>query len=432
MKHNRKLVRGFAVVALFTALAGDALRYSITWYGWTAVALGLTVIAIVLLVRTRARWRISTLPFPLIAFVVLAFVSTAWSSYPLWSAAGAFSTLITVIIAAALAIALTRDELLWALGIALRLILGLSLLFELVISVFVRQPILPWWVDYGGQKIYAAYYWSRDLLFTGDRIQGIVGNSNLLGFVALLGLIVFAVQLASRRVRLGWGTFWLVIAAAGLALTRSATVTVALVAVVAVAIILVLVRRARTTRGRVTVSVVSLIIVAAGIVTALLKSTVVFELLGKSDSLTGRTGIWSAVVSLADQRPGVGWGWISYWFPTIAPFNNKKFVIHGVQYLQAHDAWLDVWFQLGIVGLVVFGALVLSTVVRSWLIAVEVPATAGTRGLASASTLLPVLILVALLAQSLTESRLLIEYGMLLLTLFAIRSKRDLQEPVAP
>lgn len=431
MKRNRRLVRIFAAIALFTALAGDSLRYSITWYGWGAVALGLTAISVILLIRAGARWRFSTLPFPLIAFVVIAFASTAWSAYPLWSLAGAFTTLITVIIAAALAIALTRDELIWALGTALRLVLGLSLLFEFVVALFVRQPILPWWVDYHGQRIHEAYYWSRDLLFTGDRIQGIVGNSNLLGFVALLGLIVFAIQLGSRRVRTGWGIFWLAIAAADLALTRSATVTVALVAVIVVAVILLLVRRARSFGGRVAVYAVSLVVVAGVITVALVKSTVVLGLLGKSDSLTGRTGIWNQVITLAHERPVAGWGWISYWFPTIAPFNNRSFVIHGVQYLQAHDAWLDIWLQLGIIGLVVFGALVLSTVVRSWLVATALPATASTRGLASASTLLPVLVLVALLAQSLTESRLLIEYGMLLLTVFAIRSKRDLQEPLA-
>jgi hypothetical protein len=39
-------------------------------------------------------------------------------------------------------------------------------------------------------------------------------------------------------------------------------------------------------------------------------------------------------------------------------------------------------------------------------------------------TLVPVLIVVALLAQSVTESRLLIEYGLLLLSLFAIKTKR--------
>ena len=56
----------------------------------------------------------------------------------------------------------------------------------------------------------------------------------------------------------------------------------------------------------------------------------------------------------------------------MAPFKNlvKK---AGVQQLHAHNAWLDVWLQLGILGVVVFGALVLLTVYRAWRMATRTP-----------------------------------------------------------
>jgi exopolysaccharide production protein ExoQ len=430
MIENRIFRRGFAVVAFIGVLAGDALRYSITWYGWAALAFVLATISVVWLVKIRHTWRINGLPYPMIAFFVLIALSIAWSAYPNWSAIGLLAALLTVVIATCLAIVFTARELLWAFGTALRTILGLSLLFELVISVFVRQPILPWWTDYSGQKIHAAYYWSRDVLFTGDRIQGLVGNSNLLGFLGLLGLIVFAIQLASRTVRVVPGILWLLVAAACVALTRSGTVTIAIAAVAVVAVVLIVIRHARTERGRLLVYVLSLVVVALGVVGVIAFHTKVLALLGKSDTFTGRTGIWNAVIHLAEQRPTFGWGWVSYWPPHVKPFSSSVFNLGGVQYFQAHEAWLDIWFQLGIVGLVVFGALVLSTMVRVWILAVERGGyEASGRGPYSAVTLLPVLILVALLAQSLAESRLLIEYGMLLLCLFAIRSKRDLMAP---
>jgi hypothetical protein len=431
MTENRIFRRGFAVTAFFVVLAGDALRYSLTWYGWAAVALVLTAVGIVFLVKSRRTWRFNRLPYPMIAFLVLAVVSILWSDYPAWTGIGAVATLVTVTVAASLAIAFTTEEILWAFGTALRAILGLSLVFELVVSVFVRQPIVPWWTDYSG-KIPAAFHWSRDLLFKGGLIQGIVGNSDLLGFLGLLGLIVFAIQLASRSTRLRWGIFWLVIAAACIALTRSGTVTIALVAVVVATVVLLLVRHARTGVGRLLVYLVSLVVVALGIIGAFAFQTRVLELLDRSSTLTGRTGIWTDVIHLASQRPVIGWGWVSYWPPFISPFNSKSFNIHGVQYSQAHEAWLDVWLQLGIIGLVVFGALFVSTLLRVWILAVERGGFAATgRGPYSALTLLPVLVMVALFAQSLAESRLLIEYGMLLLCLFAIRSKRDLMEPAA-
>ncbi len=72
-----------------------------------------------------------------------------------------------------------------------------------------------------------------------------------------------------------------------------------------------------------------------------------------------------------------------------------------------------------------FAALAISTLVRAWALAVDRPHTdaRATRSY-NAATLAPVLVLIALLAQSLAESRLLIEYGLLLLALIAIKTKR--------
>ena len=148
-------------------------------------------------------------------------------------------------------------------------------------------------------------------------------------------------------------------------------------------------------------------------------------LLGKSADLTGRLDIWRSVTGLAAERPVFGWGWVSYWAPWVEPFQGLA-VRRGVTYLQAHNAWLDVWLQLGILGLIVFAALVFSTLWRCWFLAVDRPR----RGLAdtepfAASALLPLLLLVALLAQSLAESRILIESGWLLLVVLAVTTKRQ-------
>ena len=78
------------------------------------------------------------------------------------------------------------------------------------------------------------------------------------------------------------------------------------------------------------------------------------------------------MIGLAQQRPVLGWGWVSYWPPWVPPFDDL-ISRNGVQVMHAHNAWLDVWLQLGIVGLIVVGALVLSTFVRAWLFAVDPP-----------------------------------------------------------
>ncbi|GAB3605489.1 O-antigen ligase [Conyzicola nivalis] len=417
---------GLLVFALVTILAGDVWRYSVTWYGFAAVVVGVSVFSIMLLVRNRPHWRLGTLPYPLLAFVGLTTVSIAWSAYPSSSAVGVVATLLTVVSAVAFAISYSWLEIIRALALALRIILSLSLLFELLVSLVIRRPILPFWSPYVDDGTLAkSLFWSRDLLLEGGKIQGIVGNSALLGFVALLALIVFAIQLAAGATKRWPGIAWVVFAAVMIYLTRSATITLALVAVIAVALAVLLVRSATTARRRfgyywlIAATVAALVVVAVALRDTLLAA------MGKQPDLTGRTDIWDAVIGLASQRPVFGWGWVSYWTPWGEPLNKLAFE-GGVQQYQAHNAWLDVWLQIGIVGVVVFGALVVSTTVRAWFLAADRSITRpGIVGSYSVESILPLLILTALLVQSLAESRLIIEYGMLLLVVIAVKTKRN-------
>jgi O-antigen ligase len=414
---------GVLVLALFTILAGDAWRYSITWFGFGAIVLAVSAFSVMLLVRYRDRWRVGQLPMPLLAFVVLMTVSIAWSAYPSSSAVGIVATWLTVVSGVAFAVAFTWEELLRALGVALRVILGLSLVFELFVSLVLRRPLLPFWYEYPEGPLAKSLYWSRNVLFDDGKIQGIVGNSTLLAFVALLALIVFGVQLAAGATKRVPSIAWLAVAALTLYLTRSATITIALVAVIVVALAVAAIRAARTGRIRAILYAVFAVGAAGAIVVGLVARDAIFGLLGKSSDLTGRTDIWDSVIGLAQQRPVFGWGWVSYWTPWAETLKDLAFE-GGVHQYQAHNAWLDIWLQLGIVGLVVFGALVLSTVVRSWFFAVDRRITVpGERGRYSMESLLPILVLTALLMQSLAESRLIIEYGLLLLTITAVKTR---------
>lgn len=414
---------GFAALALFTGLAGDFWRNLLSWYGFGAIVLLLLAGAIVLLVRSRGLVKLSRMPYPLTVFLVLATASIAWSFYPGSSALGVSLQWITTAVALPVALLLSWPELLRVLGWVLRLVLALSFLFEFVVSAFIRHPIFPVWITPDNPKHVAKLlYWSRDLLFDGGKIQGIVGNSSLLAMIALIALIVFAIQLACRSVG-PWGWFWLVVALVTIGITRSATIFIALVAVLVVACAALLVRNATTQHGRgISYAVIAASIVVIGGLGFVFRAPLL-HLMGKSTELTGRVDIWNAVIHLAQQRPGFGWGWVSYWTPWVEPFKSL-IVKGGVQVMHAHNAWLDVWLQLGILGLIVFGALVLATLVRSWLMATDSVITApGSRGHYSWIGMLPLLILTAQLVQSLAESRILVEGGWILLVVFAVKTK---------
>lgn len=427
---DRRFRRAFAVVSLFTTLAGDAWRYSIGWLGYGIIATLLTVVAVALIIRERERWSFNRLPYPLLAFLILTVASIAWSFYPGASALGTLATWMTVAGAFAVALCFSWPEIVFLLSRALRIILGLSIVFELVVSLFVRHPVLPLvpapGVDYDNlEKVPKLLYWSRNVLFEGDKIQGIVGNSSLLGFLALLGVIIFAAQLASRSVLRVPGIIWLALAALIVYLTRSATITVAIIVLVAVVVLALLVRRTTGSRDIRLVAGGALLVVAAAVAAVVAFPTQLLALLGKSPDLTNRLDIWDAVIALASERPAAGWGWVSYWVPWVAPFDSLAFN-SGVRQLHAHNAWLDVWLQLGVIGLIVFGGLVLSTLVRSFSLATDRPMLAPeTPAPFSVLSMVPLLILTALLVQSVAESRLLIEYGIFLLAIIAIRTKLE-------
>ncbi|NQX27028.1 O-antigen ligase family protein [Microbacteriaceae bacterium VKM Ac-2854] len=411
---------GVAVLTL--AFAGQALRNLVGWWGYAAVVAVLLGFTIAALARARPRLRWSNTPKALVGFLVVAVLSIAWSFYPGASALGVAATLATTAAGAMLAYTLDWDQFVRAMGRALRITVGASLLFELVVAVFVRQPVLPPWIGAPAGTTPDAFYWTLGELFTGGPIQGVVGNRNLLGFVALLGLVVVLVELVAGLLRRRGAIVWAVVFAATLLLTRSSTVWLCLVAVAATAVFVLWARRVGENRRR-PVYITALALGVALLVVLLTARDAVFAVLGRSEDATGRLDIWRSVWALAEQRPVAGWGWVSYWVPWAAPFDSLA-ERKGVLYLQAHNAWLDVWFQLGIIGLVFFVALAVSALWRSWFLAVDRPRRSASAVLPyRIATVAPVLILAALLAQSIAESRILTESGWMLLAAFALKTK---------
>src|SRR6202022_4141759 len=73
--------------------------------------------------------------------------------------------------------------------------------------------------------------------------------------------------------------------------------------------------------------------------------------LGRDDTLTGRTPLWSAVVHSIQERPLLGYGYAAFWMPK-SPDSSD--VISAVGWLSghSHNGCLDV----GLVGAFLFAA----------------------------------------------------------------------------
>ncbi|MDY0891251.1 O-antigen ligase family protein [Frigoribacterium sp. CFBP9039] len=411
----------FATLAFLVLFGGDVLRNGTSFWGWGVACGAMVVASAVVVARNRPDPR--RLPRLLVLFTIWAVVSITWSQYPGASALGIVATLATMLGALAVAWSLPWPLIVAALGRALRIHVGLSLLFELIVATLVRRPVCPVYLDCTG-GVPDAFFWSRDVLLEGGRIQGLQGNSNILGILALLALVVTASQWSARTISSRAGTIGVALAIAALLLTRSATTAASGLAVVAVLALVLLVRRtAPPRRPRLYLAAVAAVVVVA--VVAVLARTPLLGALGRSSDLTGRTDIWAAVLDLGAQHPVVGWGWVGYWVPWAAPFTDLA-ERNGVVYLQAHDAYLDVWFQLGWIGLVLFGLVCLGVLARSWWWATDRRVLGVGREAPWATLdLLPLLLVVALLVHGIAESRLIVEWGFALLVVVVVVTRRD-------
>ena len=77
-----------------------------------------------------------------------------------------------------------------------------------------------------------------------------------------------------------------------------------------------------------------------------------FTLLGKDVTLTGRTGIWSAVLDSISKRPLLGYGYQAFW---LGLEGESYRVILAVSWVlaQAQNGFLDVTLEMGIAGLTI-------------------------------------------------------------------------------
>ena len=387
------------LVALFSLWNGDGMRDLLSWWGFSAVSLVLLAGAIVLIVRDRARAKalvLSRRGIPILVFMAVCVLSVTWSQYTALTVVGCFIQIATATIAVGLCLARPPVRLAALFAIMLQADLVISLLFEVGVALSPAGAILPLWTNYGA-NVPGAYYWSNGLIFQGGRIQGFTANANLLCFQALLAGVVTAALARGRHISRRLLVPALVLDAVVLVLTRSATVVIAGGVVVAAALVLAGLRRFGP-RGRIALLGGSLVFAGLVALSSSRLSEPFLRLLGKGDDFTGRLEIWRLVGTLVEAHPILGWGWISYWAPWVYPFDNLV-IRDGVQYLQAHNAYLDIQMQLGIPGLLALVAVVGSAVYRALRLALT------DRPIA----VLPLLLLAALLTQAMAESRLLIE-----------------------
>ena len=390
------------VATIGTAVGAELLVRLIGWAGLVAMVttLVLLMFGMALVRRSEFRW-VGLLPVSLLVFVGWACLSILWSPYR-WATATGLAYLLAFT-ALGIGIALVRDsiQIVRAFGDVFRAALVVSIGLEIFAGVLIDSPIP--FLDIQG-----------DLDALGP-IQGIMGSRNQLGLLALIAVITFGTELRTRSVSRGLGIGSLVLGVAGVLLSRSPVISAVFVVVAMAVVALYLLRRIPAERR----TIWQLALLAAAVVLAIVAWVLrapIIALFSANSELSYRLTLWRGILSLIAQNPLEGWGWVGYWRPDIQPF--PLFAVAGERDpTSAVNAFIDVWFQLGFVGLAIFVGLVLLTFTRSWLLA-------GRRR--STVFAWPALVLVALIVTSLAESSMLVEYGWLMFVVCTVKAAQEL------
>ena len=186
---------------------------------------------------------------------------------------------------------------------------------------------------------------------TGDLWRGIYMNKNALGRMMAMSAVVMFLLLQGHWFRLlPWLGMFLSLGL--LWLTRSKTSLVGMLAMMCLVPVYRLLRRNWSIAVTlILIAMVPGILVAAW---AFNNQPLVMGWLGKDTTLTGRTDIWSSAIVMIRERPWLGYGFAGFWRGLDGASSYVCNVV-GWEPPHGHNGVLDLWLDLGAVGVVLFG-----------------------------------------------------------------------------
>lgn len=390
----------FSLITFGLAFATPAIRSIIGWPGLIGALVVLVVLGIGILIARRdaIEWH-GLLPISILIFIGWCGLSAFWTEYQ-WVTAS------SVLYQAAFAflgitIVLTRDliQIVRSVGTVLRFLLVLSFGVEILSGLILDVPFRFLGVD--------------GALALGGPIQGIFGTRNMLGFVALIAIVTFVIEWRTRSITRGLFIFSAILGGAALLFSGSPVTWLVVTVLLFATLALYGLRKAKPdVRLRLQWALLGLTVV--GTVATYLARVRVINLLNVGSEFEYRYSLWIQMWQLIPVHPLEGWGWAGFWRTGIPPFANIDFALS-----QGHstglNAFLDVYLQVGLVGLLAFIALIGLAFVRSWLLASNRRVVTYTW---------PALVLVVVIATSAAESFALLDAGWLLLVVCAANASQ--------
>ncbi|HLU24975.1 MAG TPA: O-antigen ligase [Longimicrobiales bacterium] len=292
----------------------------------------LAAVYVVTFLLVLARWRRAFVLLGrdriLLVLLGLAVVSAAWSVAPEMTIRRSFALAGTTLFGVYLAARYSSDQILRLLAVALGLAALFSLTFELALPDLVVS-----------EEAASQGAW-----------HGIYTHKNILGRVMALGGAVFLLTLARGGARI---VSFAAFALCAWVLVKSDSMTSTVIVVTIAGLLPVF----RTLRWRPTAAAPAICVVmalsAVGVVWAAGHIHLTLAALGRDITLTGRTALWLAVIDSALQRPWLGFGYSSFWLGWKGE-SMAVWLATSWDAMHAHNGFLDLWLDLGVLGVAVF------------------------------------------------------------------------------
>jgi O-antigen ligase len=391
-----------ALLAMVTGFSTHAIRAVIGWPGLIGVLGAVAVLAALSFIAQRKliEWH-GLLPISALLFVGWCALSLIWSDYQWATVGGVLYQLLFAFLAVYIALVRDAIQIVRVVGDALRALLTVSLALEVLSGLLLDMPIR--FLGIAGN------------IAAGGPIQGLFGSRNALSIVALIAFVTFLVELRTRSVRPQLAAFSITLAALCILLAHSPVIAAVSVVVGFATLALYLLRKVPAHRRTLVQWGLALLTIAI-LVTAYLYRTRVIDLLNARADFQVRYKLWIQIWELIPINQFAGWGWVGAWPTDLYPFNAIQDAT-GVYHADGLNAYLDVYLQVGIVGLLMFVALIALAFGRSWLLA------SNRRSVVYAWA---PLVLVALLVTSVFESSILIESGWMLLVICTVKASQGM------
>jgi len=305
------------------------------------------ITGILILINIKKTIKIITNDKLIWALIGLAFISIFWSAYQPLTFRRCMALVGTTVFGLYLSVRYEKMELvkIFAWG------LGIPAVASILLAIF-----LP---TYGIEPHYTGRSW-----------RGAWDHKNIMAKHMALGVVCFfflALYMEGWKRRLAWIGFIICLVLVGF--SNAKTSWIFIFDMILLGICLRVLRL--PLEKSLPIAVLMIVFVFLSALWVMDNTEMILKGLQRDATLTGRTELWSVLIPYAKERFWLGYGYGSFWDTAADQSVVWTVLYYGMQPSIAHNSFLDLWLELGMVGVILFLASIFKNIITSFKIATK-------------------------------------------------------------